>query len=371
MPMRQGIPQHAIIGGVERTLLEVVAHVASDDRICLFELPDGSRRYVTEHEWLEGAEQFRVSAHQRGVVTSSSPAAEKIALFRSLFHGREGVFAHGYLRRDGKIGYSPACANERTSLCPRYNRSNRGIKCGECPNRSYIPFTDGDLKAHFRGEGSGFRDVLGLYPLTEDCKTWILVADFDKDGWQREVALYCEACVAHGLIPAVERSRSGNGAHVWLFFEDAVDASLARDLGSALISWAMERSSKMGFSAYDRLFPTQDTLSEDGLGNLIALPFQGAAMRQGNSVFVDKELVQYPDQWRFLSRVEKVTDKKAREVVAKAGDGPLGRLVSSNEKSSATRGKTACKAPSSCSSGQYAVLSTPRSRPPSRGSSVS
>lgn len=329
------MPKYAIVNGFERTLLEAIAHAVSNDCVCVFELPDGSRRYVSEGEWLAGAELFRASARQRGVVTSQSSAAEKIALFRSLFRGREDVYAHGYFdKRKGKIGYAPVCANDLPWSCPRRNGSNRGMKCGKCTLKSYLPMTDENLKEHFKGEDPQFRDVLGLYPLREDSKTWILAADFDKSGWQREVALYCEACEAHGLVPAVERSRSGNGAHVWLFFEEAVSASLARDMGSALISWAMERSSGMGFSAYDRLFPTQSTLSEDGLGNLIALPFQGAAMRQGNSVFVDKELVPYPDQWRFLSGVTKVTEGKAREVVAKAGDGPLGKLVSSNDKAS-------------------------------------
>lgn len=329
------MPKYSIVGGAERVLHEVVTHATTGERICVFAMPDDTRRYATESEWLEGAKSFQASGRDYGIVTSQSPAADKLALFRSLFRGREGAYAHGFPRKNGKIGYSPACANERTSRCPRYNRSNRGMKCGKCPNRQLLPLQDDKLKKHFRGEDPTYRDVLGLYVLTEDSKTWVLVADFDKSGWEREVALYCEACEQHGLVPAVERSRSGNGAHVWLFFGESVDASLARKLGSALISWSMERSAGMGFSAYDRLFPTQDTLTEDGLGNLIALPFQGAAMRNGNSVFVDKNLAPYPDQWRFLSSVMKVSEAKAREVVGKAVDGPLGKLASSGAKTSA------------------------------------
>ena len=335
MPGYSHMPKVAIIEGAERSLSEVLAHATSGDHICVFGAPDGSRRYVSEPEWLAGAELYRASARERGIVTSGSPAANKIALFRSLFRGREDVYARGYFdKRKQKIAYAPVCANDKPWSCPRRNGSNRGMKCGKCPLKKYVPLADDKLIAHFRGENPEFRDVLGLYPLAEEGKTWILAADFDKSGWQREVALYCEACEAHGLVPAVERSRSGNGAHVWLFFEEAVDASLARDLGSALISWAMERSSGMSFSAYDRLFPTQSTLSEDGLGNLIALPFQGAAMRRGNSMFIDENLDPYPDQWLFLSTVVRITEEKAREVVAKADDGPLGRLAYSSDKGS-------------------------------------
>ena len=335
MPGYSHMPKVAIIEGAERSLSEVLAHATSGDHICVFGAPDGSRRYVSEPEWLAGAELYRASARERGIVTSGSPAANKIALFRSLFRGREDVYARGYFdKRKQKIAYAPVCANDKPWSCPRRNGSNRGMKCGKCPLKKYVPLADDKLIAHFRGENPEFRDVLGLYPLAEEGKTWILAADFDKSGWQREVALYCEACEAHGLVPAVERSRSGNGAHVWLFFEEAVDASLARDLGSALISWAMERSSGMSFSAYDRLFPTQSTLSEDGLGNLIALPFQGKAMRLGNSMFIDENCDPYPDQWLFLSTISRVTEEKAREIVAKADDGPLGRLAYSSDKGS-------------------------------------
>lgn len=325
------MPSYSVVDGVERRLAEVVTHATSGERACVFDLVDGSRRYVLEPEWLAGAELFRAAARERGIVTTQSPKADKVALFRSLFRGREDVYAHGYLKRDGKIGYAPACANERTRNCPRWNRTNRGMKCAECPSREHVSLSDEELVRHFRGDDLEFRDVLGLYVLTGECKAWVLAADFDKDGWEREVALYCGACREHGLAPSIERSRSGNGAHVWLFFEDAVDAQLARDLGSALISWAMAHGSGMGFSAYDRLFPTQSTLTEDGLGNLIALPLQGRAKAQGNSVFVNEDLKECPDQWRYLSSVTRVSEEKAREVVASIAGGPLGRLASSDD----------------------------------------
>lgn len=330
--MTKRMPRYAFVDGVERRLVEVVPHVTSGECACVFETPDGARRYALESEWLNGVELFREVSRERGIVTSQSPDADKIALFRSLFRGREDVCAHGYLdKRKGKIGYAPMCANDRPWSCPRRNGSNRGMKCAECPSRSYVPLSDEALVKHFRGEDPEFRDVLGLYVLAEDCKTWVLAADFDKDGWEREVALYCRACKEHGFVLSIERSRSGNGAHVWLFFEDAIDASLARDLGSALISWAMAHGSGMGFSAYDRLFPTQSTLTEDGLGNLISLPLQGRAKEKGNSVFVDENLKEYPDQWRYLSSIVRVAEERVREVVDSIADGPLGRLASTDE----------------------------------------
>lgn len=349
------VPKHAIVGGVERELYQDILHAATDERICVFLMPDGSSRYVTEGEWLEGAKKLSSSARARKVVTSDSSSSQKLALFRNLFRGREGVYAHGFPKRDGTIGYAPACENERTGRCPRWNGSNRRMRCAECSNREFVPLTDETLRKHFIGANPQFRDVCGLYVLTEDCKTWVLVADFDKTSWEREVRLYCEACDAHGLVPCIERSRSGNGAHVWLFFEEAVDASLARDLGSALISWAMERSAGMGFSAYDRLFPTQSTISEDGLGNLIALPFQGAAMRKGNSVFVNRELEPYGDQWRFLSGVTRVSEERAREVVARLGFAPIGPLVAAKGEAGNNHARAVGRASKSETSGLEAT----------------
>lgn len=182
-----------------------------------------------------------------------------------------------------------------------------------------------------------------------ECRTWVLVADFDKGGWQRETLSYCAACVRHGLVPAVERSRSGNGAHVWLFFEEPVSAALARDLGSTLISEAMVSGSGMTFDSYDRLFPTQSTLRDDGLGNLIALPFQSIPMREGNSLFVDIEsdFEPYADQWRFLSTVQKVTKRQAEQVVASSSQSPLGELAHADGRDSQRSGLSLWSAGSS------------------------
>ena len=320
-------PKYALLDGREHVLIETVPHAYSNEIACVFAGPDGIRRYVSEAEWRAGAIEFSGYAAKRRLVTSESPNGDKIALFKSLFKGREDVYAHGFAKRDGGIGYSPVCANERTGNCPRWTRKMLGVKCADCPERTFIPINDRALINHFRGEKGDFGDVMGLYVLTSDCKAWVLIADFDKEGWQNETMLYRDACRAFGFFPAVERSRSGNGSHVWLFFEEPIDAELARNLGCAIITHAMEQAPGMSFKSYDRLFPTQSTIAQGGFGNLIALPFQGRAQRRSNSVFVNDDFEPFPDQWRFLSSVSKASLQQVREVVDSTANGPLGQLA--------------------------------------------
>ena len=222
--MNGGVSRYALIAGKEVTLLETISHALSNEIVCVFEDGSGNRLFVSKEEWEAGAEDFLRYATERRLVTTESPGRDKIALFRSLFRGRDDVYAHGFAKRDGGIGYVPTCANERTTRCPRWTRSNPRAKCADCPNRRFIPVNNQAIVNHFRGESDDYRDVMGLYALTSDCKTWVLVADFDKEGWQRETVRYRDACRAFGLTPAVERSRSGNGSHVWLFFEEPIDA---------------------------------------------------------------------------------------------------------------------------------------------------
>lgn len=240
------------------------------------------------------------------LVTSTSPASDKISLFKSLFRGRADVHAHGYRRKDGGIGYAPACANEfAPGICPKHD--GRKVSCGCCGHRSFRKLTDRDLVGHFRGQSERLRDVLGMYVLLPNDTTWILAADFDDKGWASAARAFCDAARVRGLAPAVERSRSGKGAHVWLFFSEPVSARDARRLGARLLSEAMARSRSVGFDSFDRLFPSQDTVPAGGFGNLIALPLQGRAVAKGNSVFVDDDFHPYPDQWAYLSCVQRVT----------------------------------------------------------------
>lgn len=339
--MGRNLPIYALIAGQTYLFVRTVRPVEGTERkrivICRprdarGNDPDADERYLAEPEWLQAAERFDADAHSSGTVTSQSPAREIIALYRSLFQGRDDVYAHGHLRKDGGIGYAPACANEwERGVCPR--TMGQKPRCATCDRRAFAPLTDTALVAHFRGESKRLQDVIGLYVLDDESRTHLLVLDFDKEGWKEAVNAVRRAARPHGIEACVERSRSGNGGHAWFFFEEAIDARLAREFGSALIAEAMALEKSLGFDAFDRMFPAQDTIPEGGFGNLIAAPFQGRAQRMGNSVFVDEAFVPYPDQWLFLSGVKKLSEHTLRAVVD-SSRGP-GLDTSSDAKKSA------------------------------------
>ncbi len=224
---------------------------------------------------------------------SPSTAAEKVLLFRSRFRGRDDIYPRFWSNAGtGRKGYAPACRNEWIrGVCEKPR-----VKCGECPNQAFLPVEDKIILDHLQG-----RHVVGVYPLLTDETCWFLAADFDKASWTDDVAAFAETCRAHGLPAAIERSRSGNGAHVWFFFAAPVAASTARQMGCYLITETMSRRHQLSMGSYDRLFPNQDTLPRGGFGNLIALPLQYGPRQMGNTVFVDDLFVPHPDQWQFLS----------------------------------------------------------------------
>lgn len=255
--------------------------------------------------------------------TPSAPAgipvpntsAEKIALFRRLFRGREDVFPRLWVNeRKGNKGYAPACFNEWVrGVCEKPR-----VKCGECPNQAFIPVEDRVILDHLQG-----RHVIGVYPLIEDETCWFLAADFDKASWQEDVGAFVETCRVKGVPAVVERSRSGNGAHVWFFFSAPIPADVARRMGCYLITETMARRHQLGMESYDRLFPNQDTLPRGGFGNLIALPLQHEPRKQGNTAFLDERFEPYPDQWAYLASLQCLdparVEAMAREAVRKGG----------------------------------------------------
>jgi hypothetical protein len=240
-------------------------------------------------------------------------AEEKIALFRSLFRGRDDVYPRRFeSRKTGKSGYALACANEWVrGICEKPR-----IKCAECPHRRFLSLTHAVLRWHLSGRDDGGQPfVAGIYPMLLDETCFLLAVDFDKQHWSDDALAFLETCRAMDVPAALERSRSGRGGHVWLFFEDAVPAALARRLGSYVLTETMERHPAIGFDSYDRFFPSQDTLPQGGFGNLIALPLQRSARDRGNSVFIDDQLVPYADQWAFLSSLRKLDRHRIEQIV--------------------------------------------------------
>ena len=201
------------------------------------------------------------SAAAQPTVTSASATTDKIALFRRLFAGRPDVFPIRWEnRKTGKAGYAPACANEwAKGICDKPQ-----VKCGECPNQAFFPVSDEMIERHLRGgdkerlPASDF--VAGVYPLLLDGTCWFLAADFDKENWAADASAMLETCRAKEIPAALERSRSGNGGHIWIFFSEPIPARTARQLGSAMVTETMERRPEIGFGSYDRFFPSQDTM---------------------------------------------------------------------------------------------------------------
>lgn len=260
-----------------------------------------------ESEQKAAAEAPAAVASPRAVtptVTNSSPAAEKITLFRRLFGGRTDVFPVRWDNsKTGRSGYAPACANEWVrGACGKPQ-----VKCGDCPNQKFIPVTPDVIECHLRGEdrvrpnGRGGDFVAGVYPLLFDDTCKFLAVDFDGNNWSGDALAFMATCRELDVPTALERSRSGNGGHVWFYFSEPVAASDARRLGTLLLTRTMNKRPEIGFKSYDRLFPSQDSMPSGGFGNLIALPLQRQAREAGNSVFVDDDLRPHDDQWAYLS----------------------------------------------------------------------
>ena len=268
-------------------------------------------------------------------VTNDSTQEQKIALFRSLFRGREDVYPRRFeSKRSGKSGYQPVCRNEWIRpFCQKPK-----IKCRDCENRDFTPLSDDVIRNHLIGIDPADRYqrefVIGVYPMLLDETCWFLTVDFDKETWKEDSGAYLETCETFNVPAVLERSRSGNGGHIWIFFSEPIPAKLARQLGAFMLTQAMESRPEMGFDSYDRFFPSQDTLPRGGFGNLIALPLQAKSREKGSSLFVDDNFSPYPDQWSFLSAVRLMSITEVQSIVDKAAyrGGVLGvRFVSTDE----------------------------------------
>lgn len=234
--------------------------------------------------------------------------------FFSMFWGRQDVYAKRSVNKEtGKVAYYPQCNNFWTNVC--HKKIKDGINCKDCKNRSYKTITKKDILNHLQGNAYNASDVIGVYPLLSNGTCRFMVFDFDNhdkdaeekdfansdDTWVEEVESMREICVLNGIEPLVERSRSGRGAHVWIFFDKPIAASFVRKFGFALLDKGAEQINLKSFKYYDRMLPAQDSLPEDSaVGNLIALPLQGKALQDGNSAFIDGNWNAYPNQWETL-----------------------------------------------------------------------
>lgn len=247
-----------------------------------------------------------------------------VRYFYSVFHGRNDVYA----KRGKKGGYFPQCANGWSQECPWHNGSSRFCLKNQCPVRQWRPLNGNVLLGHLLGRSSSGDDAIGLYPLFEDDTCQFLVFDFDNhdkgteqsdyankdEQWKDEVDALRLMCRNNGIDALVERSRSGRGAHVWIFFSEKIESSVARAFGFGLIDRGARSINLITFQYYDRMYPSQD--SSDSIGNLIALPLQGQPLRDGNSAFVDKNWNAYPDQWAILGRIHRYTKQDILNKIA-------------------------------------------------------
>jgi len=261
-------------------------------------------------EWRSPPESARPASAQD---ISRLSTQEKVALFRRLFRGREDVYPVRWeSKTSGKSGYTPACANEwRDGVCDK-----RRVKCADCGNRQLLPLSDSVIYDHLAG-----KHTVGVYPLLEDDTCRFLAVDFDEAEWRADARAFVQSCEELGIPVALEISRSGQGAHAWIFFTDRLPARDARRLGTAIISHTCARTRQLTLTSYDRLFPNQDRLPKGGFGNLIALPLQKEPRDKGCSLFVGSDLRAYADQWEFLASVRSMPPRGIEPSILQAAGG--------------------------------------------------
>src|ERR1700690_1146639 len=244
------------------------------------------------------------------VENKEEPVRKPIALFRSLFRGREDIYARRWENSDGRSGYSPAALKDWRAINSSRPEDRKKV---DRITRKFLPLSDVVIENHLLG-----KETIGIYPLLPDETCWFLAVDFDKKTWTDDSRAFLDTCQELNVPAALERSRSGNGGHVWIFFEHAIPANTARKLGCAVLTRTMERRHQLGLDSYDRFFPNQDTMPKGRFGNLIALPLQKSPRESGFTEFLDADMRPYADQWAFLNSVQRMTQAAADRLVSEA-----------------------------------------------------
>lgn len=310
----------------------IVYEVISDafnsesNEVCIIyrEIRGERKLFVCSSNWWNDQNFISMEEYRQKGITKYSSSSDKINLYISLFIGRNDVYAKRWESKTGKCGYSPVCLNEwNPSVCLKPNG-----KCIDCNFKNYAPFDFSVVEKHLTGTITA-----GIYPLLQDETCRFLAIDFDDENWQKDISAVFSLCKKYFIPANIERSRSGNGGHLWIFFNENIPASLARKFGNGLLTAAMNERLEIKFSSYDRLFPNQDMMPKGGFGNLIALPLQKEPRKNNNSVFVDENFQAYPDQWVFLSGIKSLSEAEVNHFIKVLGlDEPLDLYEDNSEK---------------------------------------
>ena len=252
---------------------------------------------------------YSLEVHEFGRMLAVPEQKQNISLYRSLFQGREDVYANRWFNKKlNRFSYSPTYIWKRD---PQLGKSK--IAEDEHGNRRYQALTDDKVRRHLNGQ-----DFLGVYPILKDETCYFVALDFDKKEWKTAAVSLLHIAQTLGIEAHLERSQSGNGAHVWIFFKEAIPCKMARKLASSLLTKTIMENPQLSFACFDRIFPSQDTLpgpKSKSFGNLIALPLQGNRLAQGNSAFLDEDLLPYEDQWQYLANINRYSREEVSNFI--------------------------------------------------------
>ncbi|MCI8521278.1 MAG: DEAD/DEAH box helicase family protein [Clostridia bacterium] len=293
--------------GVTYEILSVAENIETGEDFIIYRTSNAiGKIFVCSKSWWTSQNLISQEQYANQGITKYSSSDDKIKLYMSLFIGRNDVYARRWESKSGKCGYSPVCLNEwKPAICLKPSG-----KCQNCDFKDYAVFDGKVIEKHLSGTITA-----GVYPLLKDETCRFAAIDFDDENWQKDINAVFSLCKKH-LIPAyIERSRSGSGGHLWIFFSENIPASLARTLCGCILSTAMNDRHEIKFSSYDRIFPNQDTMPKGGFGNLIALPLQKIPRKNGNSVFIDENFHPYPDQWAFLSNIKSLSKSEVNHFI--------------------------------------------------------